>query len=443
MDEKEVPRERLGLREKPDLLSPPWLAQPWQCATSVTAFGFVPHATIDIEVAGVIVLTTPVGFPEPVGATLTLPAPLVAGQLVRARQTLGPAQSGWFAVTVLDHTKEFPAGPPRPVIDPAPVYKCGIRTGVANLLAGGNVWITADGAKVGLVNGCNPTQGVNVAPAYGPSQHVRAWFELCNDPSPPSKEETTQNPPAPLPAPGFDPIAEGAEQLAINTIVNGAAVTLLRNGVNQGTWGCWGGRLLVNLNPRFTAVDVFVATQKMCPGDPASPPGTGKVTPCSSLAAPKIGPVQSGDTQITITQSALGATIRVWVNLVPVAAGPGPVIPLGGTILKLGDTIHVVQDLLGCKGQTALEVKVACVDPPITGNPDGLNLFPVGNTEYGDGGAIKGTVYYPAEDDGKDTPFSKRLTKVGRAPIVFIANPRGALVRREQSRIPMVTTEHF
>ncbi|MFY9611180.1 MAG: hypothetical protein WAU45_21540 [Blastocatellia bacterium] len=423
MNEKEVPRERLKLKENPKLLSPPYLAQPYQCATAVTVYGFVPHATIDVEVAGAIVVTQPVNFPQPVGATLALPTPLVAGQAVRTRQTFGTATSDWSApATTLDHTQEFPAGPPRPVINPAPVFECGIRTGVGNLLAGGNVWITADGTEVGRVDGCNPQQGVNVSPAYSLNQRVRAWFELCKDASPPSVEEITQNPPAPLPAPGFDPIAEGGEQLVINNIVNGAAVTLLRNGVNQGTWGCWGGRLQVGLNPTFSAGDVFTATQKMCPGDPESPPGTGTVIPCSSLPAPHIGPVQAGDTLIIITSAAPGATIKVWVNGVHVATGSAPVVLLGGTTLKLGDIIHVVQDLPGCKGQTALEVRVACVDPPVTGNPAGLNLFPVGHTEYSDGGSVKGSVYYPAEDDGEDQPFNKRLTKLGRTPIVFMAH---------------------
>ena len=126
MDEKEIPREQLKLREKPDLLSPPYLDQPYQCATAVTVHGFLPHATIEVEVAGAVVISQPVEFPLPVGATIGLPAPLVAGQIVRARQQLGAGQSDWSApVATLDHTSEYPAGPPRPVINPAPVFKCG------------------------------------------------------------------------------------------------------------------------------------------------------------------------------------------------------------------------------------------------------------------------------------------------------------------------------
>lgn len=422
MDEKEVSRERLRLKENGKLLSPPYLAQPYQCAASITVYGFVPHAIIDIEVAGAVVVSQPAGFPEPNGATLTLPAPLVANQIVRARQKSGAAKSDWsMPVTALDHTKEFPGGPPRPEINPAPIYECGVRTGVGNLLAGGTVWITADGNKVGQAAGCRPQQGVNVTPAYELNQHVRAWFELCQDASPPSQEQITQSSLAPLPAPGFDPVYEGAEQLRINNIINGARLTLLRNNVNQGTWSCWGGALLIDLNPPFSAGEIFAATQEMCPGDPGSPTGTGTVVACDKLPAPQIGPVQGGDTQITIVSSAPGAVIKVWVNGNQVGTGSAPVVPLT-TAVKLGDIIVIAQDLAGCKGQTALQVKVACVDPPLTGNPAALDLFPVGNTAYGDGAAVKGSVYYPAEDDGTNRPFNSRLAKTGRIPIVIMAH---------------------
>jgi hypothetical protein len=423
MDEKEVSRRRLKLKDDRKLLSPPWLAEPlYQCATAVTVYGFVAHAKLDVEVAGTVVIANQqVGFPEPQGATLALPAALVAGQSVRVRQKSGGMQSAWSsALTVRDHTQDYPAGPPRPQINPAPVYKCGSRTGVGNLLAGGNVWITADAVEVGRVNGCAPQQGVNVSPDYGLGESVRAWFELCADPSPPSKEEITQPPPAPLPTPGFDPIYEGGEQLRITNIVNGARVTLYRNGINQGTWGCWGGALLVGLNPAFSSGESFSATQSMCPGDPPSPPGGGTVQPCSSLPAPKVGPIQAGDTSVTVTQSAPGAVIKVYLNGVQVGAGSAPLVLLTQTV-KLGDAVVITQDLPGCQGQTALQITVACVDPPTTSDPSALDLFPVGFMEYADGGT-KGSVYYPAEDDGKGQPFNERVAKVGRVPIVVMAH---------------------
>jgi hypothetical protein len=165
MDQRVVSRRELDLKDDPSLLSPPWLAQPYACATSVTVYGFVPHAELEIEVAGASVLTQTVGFPKPVGATLSLPAALGTGDAVRVRQSFGGAQSDWSsAVAAQDHTIGFPAGPPRPQINPAPVFECGIRTGVSNLLAGANVWTTADGSEVGRVDGCNPQQGLDISP---------------------------------------------------------------------------------------------------------------------------------------------------------------------------------------------------------------------------------------------------------------------------------------
>jgi hypothetical protein len=340
---------------------------------------------------------------------------------VRARQKAIGRTSGWSStITVRDHTKDYPAGPPRPEINPAPVYQCGIRTGVGNLLPGGHVWITADAVKVGDVNGCAAQQGVNVSPAYGLGQKVRAWFELCKDPSPPSIEHITQKPPNPLPTPTFDPIYAGGTQVTVWNIVNGAKVTINRGGMPIGTWGCWGGGLSVGGLSPFSTAETFTATQEMCPGDPPSPPGTGTVQPCSALPAPGVGPVQGGDNKVTLTSFVPDAIIRVYLNGVLVGLGSGPVVLLTQAV-KRGDTLVVVQDLTGCTGQWATQITVPCVDPPIAANPSGFDLFPVGWMEYSDG-ARKGRVFYPAEDDGEKQKFNVRLAKLGRVPIVFMAH---------------------
>ena len=241
LSEGEVPRDELDLADDREFLSPPIVDEPlYRCATAVTVLGFIPHAEIDVQVDGVPEATVVAGYPMPQGETVHLPNPLNLGQQVRARQRTSTAQSDWsVAVTVGDHTRDYPAGPPRPQVNPAPVHECGSRTGVSNLLTGGNVWITADGTEVGRVEGCSEHQGVNVNPDYSFSQRVRAWFELCGDASPPSVEHITQPPPAPLPTPGIDTAYDGGEQLRVTNVVNGARVTVYRNGVNQGTWRCW------------------------------------------------------------------------------------------------------------------------------------------------------------------------------------------------------------
>lgn len=423
MDETVVHVEKLDLKDDRELLSPPWVAEPlYQCATAVTVLGFVPHAKIEVEIDGVSVLTQGVGFPEPVGATLTLPAPLVAGQQVRVRQESDGLVSDWSPqVEVRELLKDYPAGPPRPQVNPAPPLTCGSRTGVGNLLGGANVWITADGTEVGRVDGCaTPQQGVNVNPFYTLGQKVRAHTELCAIPGPPSVQHDVVPGPSPLPTPGFDPIYAGGEQLRITNIANGARVSLVRGATPVGTYRCWGGSLLVGLSPVFSAGETFTATQQLCPSDPPSDPGDGTVLPCGNLPAPGVGPVQAGDTQVTVTSCAPGATIRVYRNLVQVGAGSAPVVHLTQTLVA-GDTVHVTQSLPGCSGQLALQLTVACVDPPFGGDPSALDLFPVGHSEYADG-PVRGTVYYPAVDDGVDQPFNEALAKVGRVPVVVMAH---------------------
>ncbi len=422
MSQREVPRDRLDLKDDPRLLSRPIIAEPlYRCATSVTVLGFVPHAEIDIEVAGIIVVTVQVDYPMPNGAFIKLPNPLGEGQPVRARQRTSSGQSIWSApVIVRDHTQDYPAGPPRPQINPPPVYQCGSRTGVSNLLIGGNVWITADGSEVGRVNGCQEQQGVDVNPDYGLNQKVRAWFELCRDPSPPSEEHITQALPSPLPTPGFDPVYEGGEQVKITNIVNGARVTLYRNGVNQGTWRCWGYALLLGLSPRYSAGETLEASQLMCPSNPASLTGGTTVKPCSNLPAPLLGPIQIGDDRITLVEFVPDAVIKVYINGAKVGEGGGPVLQLT-TAIKHGDTIHVEQVLGNCRGQTVREAQPSCVAPPVTYDPSAHDFFPVGYLEYA-AGNVKGSVYYPADDDGSGQPFNRRLAALGRAPMVFMAH---------------------
>jgi hypothetical protein len=421
MPGREVARERLDLQRNREVLSPPYLVEPlYRCAISVTARGFLPHAELDVDVDGAIT-TDAAGFPHPHGHTVLLPDPLEAGQEVRVRQRTSIAQSDWSdPVTVRDHTEDYPAGPPRPQISPAPVYACGSRSGVANILPGGVVWITADGNEVGKVDGCSEHQGVNVNPDYSLGEIVRAHYELCADESAPSVALTAGTPPSPLPAPGIDDVYEGGEQVTITNVVNGARVTVYRNGTNLGTWRCWGYALLLGLGAPMTAGETFSAEQRMCPGDPTSAPGTGTVQPCSALPAPVVHPVQLGDQVIHLSSFVPDAVIEVYLGLEHVGTGSGPAVPISRPV-AFGDIVRVAQNLGSCVGSTVYELDPMCVAPPLRGNPAGYDVFPVGHAEYALG-PVRGSVYYPAADDGLETPFNERLAALGRAPIVFMAH---------------------
>ena len=425
----EVPRNKLELRDDPAALSPPILTQPlFACAAAVNVTGYVPGATLDIEVAGALVVVGAAGgSPAPFGATIHLPAALTAGQAVRVRQHHAGATSPWCApAAVVDHTAQYPAGPPRPELFPTPLYDCGVRTGVTNLLVGCNTWITADGATVGSVSGANNPQGVGVSPAYTTGQKVRAWAKLCNDPSPPSQEQVVQPPPLPLPAPGFDPIYQGGTQLVVNNIVDGARFTLSRNGVAVGTFPCWGGRCMVTLSPPFSTSDVFTATQELCASDGSSQAGKGTVQPCSALPAPDVAPVEDGAAQVALTSFVPGSEIKVFVNNVKTGDGSGPVVALTAPVPH-NATVDVWQILGTCQGSTVQQLSAQCVAPPVAGDPSALDLFPVGTHEYADGQVafdgftydVRGSIYYPADDDGPDQAFNARLKALGPAPLVL------------------------
>jgi len=427
----EVPLDELNLQDSEFISAPTVASTLYQCATAVTVVGFIPHADIDVQIDGADVITgAPGGFPMPDGVTLHLPSALTVGQVVLARQKFGGLTSNWSPpVTVRDHAADYPTGPPRPQIDPAPVYKCGSRTGVNNLLRGCEVWITADGVVVGRIKGAIQHQGVNVGPDYGLNQKVRAWAQMCMDPSPPSQQYITQNPPIPLPAPAVEDVYDGGEQITISGLVNGARFQVSRNGIDLGTGRTWGKMHTIDLSPPFAAGETLSVIQSMCPSDGPSPAGTGTVQPCSALPAPGVAPIQEGDIKITLTSFVSDARIKVFVNAIKAGDSGGPIVMLDRAIHR-GDTIHVIQIVGTCTGQYAQELKVRCVDPPATYDPSALDLYPVGNVEY-DGGTVtilgstyhvKGTVYYPAEDDGDSQPFNERVRNHGPIPIVFMAH---------------------
>ena len=415
-----IERERVELKDDPKVISPPKLMQLYACSKVVKVDSFKMNATIDIEINGVIVVSAVVGFPEPNGAIVNVPNPLIAGQIVRTRQKSSGATSGWSdSITVRNYLDEYPAGLPRPVINPSPVYKCGIRTGVSNLLVGSNVSVRADGSNVGGASGCNNQQGVNIAPPYNIGQKVVAQAELCNDKSPISAEEITVNAAYPLPNPFFDQTFEGSQQIKISNIANGAKVKLEINGISQGTLGCWGGSLLWGLGTPLVAGATLKATQTLCADKPSST-GTSTVNPCSMLPPPDVAAIQLGDNFIRLTNQVVGAIIKVYINNVKVGESSGNIILLTQAV-AFGDVVLVEQMVGTCRSKFLTIVQIKCVAPPLSFDPSYLNLFPVGFSEYVDG-RRKGIVYYPAENDGKDAAFNKRLAKLGRVPIIFMAH---------------------
>ncbi len=441
MDKDEVELQGLDLKNDPEFISVPYLEEPlYKCAKSVTARGFMPRARIEIEIEGNIEISQNAGFPEPHGATFPLASEPQDTQKLRVRQISGGATSEWSRIYhVGKHTVDYPAGLPRPEIDPNPVHKCGSRTGVSNLIPGCEVWITASGIEKGRVSGASKRQGVNINPFYQLNEKVQAWATLCGDPSSPSAQHDAQPPPSPLPAPSFDEFFEDQERLRLTGLVNGARFEIVRNGNRLGPWRTWGQGHFVTVSPPIGPNERLEAVQMMCPGDQPSGAGTGRPRPCSDLPAPEIGPVQAGDRQIVVYQAVPGARIQVFRNREQLGDSAGRIIMLKGPVRR-GDVLHVFQQLGNCTGRTARRVEVRCVAPPATGDPSDVNVYPVGHLEYaenvevnGDTHRAAGIVYYPAEDDGEKQPFHKRLGELGRVPIVFMGHGNHYTWRRKDN----------
>ena len=96
--------------------------------------------------------------------------------------------------------------------------------------------------------------------------------------------------------------------------------------------------------------------------------------------------------------------------------------------LAAGEVVDVLQSVGTCISNWLQELTVRCVDPPIAASPVSLDLFPVGWEDY-DGGTtsvmgltlrVRGSVAYPADDDGTGQPFNTRLAALGRVPIVIL-----------------------
>lgn len=416
-----VPRKETDLKDDRKVISAPTLWQAYACSKHVKVTNFLPFATIEIELNGAVLPGQPVGLPEPNGALVPLPSALAGGEILRARQKTAVATSDWSnTIIVVKYQEHFPAGLPRPEINPAPVFECGARTGVSNLLVGANVWITANNTEVGRVDGCNDHQGINVTPDYGLNQDVLAQSSLCNDKSPLSALEKTKGYPYPLPVLGFDPVTNGQPQIRITNVANGARVHLKMNGANMGVSGCWGGSLLWAIPGGVPPGAFFEAVQTLCSSQPPSNPGTTTAQPCGSLPPPAVYPVQVGDTSVTILNYAWGATVKVYVNGVKVGENSGSVVTFPDPI-KWNDVILVGQEIGNCKSDFLTKLTPACVAPPVGFNPTSLNLFPVGQREYDKSGA-KGNVFYPAEEDGTDKPFNKKLAALKRSPIIFLVH---------------------
>ena len=370
-----------------------------------------------------------VGFPEPVGATWRCRRPSLPVRSCGSARNRRPARA---------------TGPPRST--PRPHGGVPGRPAAARDQSGAGLQVRhADRSRQpaarrqrldhrerrqgGPGQRLPPHQGVNVTPAYGLGQHVRAWFELCKRPEPAVVE---------------------ADHRSIRRIrcPRPASIRCTRAASSS----------IITQHRQRRAGDAAPATAPIrgrgpagaarSPSTASRPFSTARCSPRPSRCARATRRARRAPARSALLQPARaadrpgagrrhedhrhqlqpGATIKVWVNGVQAGTGGGARRRAERHGLKQGDTIHVVQDLQGCNGQRRWRSRSPAWIRRSPAIRPRSNLFPVGHAEYSKGGAIKGSVYYPAEDDGEDQPFNKRLAKLGRVAD-RVHGPRQPLAR--------------
>lgn len=404
--------------DDPAVLSPPIVGAPlYGCATAVEVRGFVPGAKIDVLVDGAPVASI-VGE-APWGEKLTVPA-LVIGQKVTATQTLGPETSDPSAeVLVRDYRLDFPQGPPKPYIDPTPLYKCGGAIGGRNLVPGATFEIDAErwngtgydaAAQIGKETGTAAAQWTYVKP-FEEQARVTIRSTMCADKSPPSEPQIVQPEPLPLPAPTMGNVYDGGKYGVVEGVVNGALIDVRDGAASVASSFSPGGAQSVRITPPAIAGHTLVPSQKLC-GPPVDGPGV-IVQACSELPAATIRVPMAGEQHVDVLNAVPGSRIRVIANGIEIGDGGGAVVMLTRPLV-LGDTLTIVQSLGACESQWVFVVETACMSPAVLADPSAVEPTDrrVGRAEYdlpavpinGDQARIRAVVRYPAETDGDKVP---------------------------------------
>ena len=276
----EIPRDRAHFDDDPKVISPPIVQPLYACAQSVNLAGYIPDATLDLEVdGGVAVADFPGQSPTPYGAVIPLPVAFKANQAppqkLRARQNFGGATSNWTAFVdvrtlppIFPRARRAPAlpaaaqqvrNPHRRRQPPRRVRRRDPRRRQSQRCRQGRQRPAGRQSRQGLRRQAARAGKSDALRRSEPARR-RAGGPDCT---------------AAARAADLRAVRRRGRDLIVQGLANGARVELKRNGVPLGTIGCWGAPFTwTGINPPFKhpSVDKFEAAQQLCPGDPSSPP---------------------------------------------------------------------------------------------------------------------------------------------------------------------------
>lgn len=364
--------EIANIPQDPSFISPPMVIGPlYACATKVAVRGAVLNAKVTLYING------PGGSREftidsarnPIQLDFNVSPALLAGDVVTVTQEHEGAISdpGETAVTVRNYRDAYPAGLPKPAIDPDIVYAC------ADLIAVRHM----PGATVTVyTNGANPrsfatsTGWTAIPPAGAPFRESDAFtvqLSMCGDSSLVSDAVSARRPPMRLAPPTFNPpaIFNGQELLNIETIEYGAKVTL-----RETSGSGWSGSFSTPVTwfPNYDirsamgrplqASDNLQAMQSLCATASEWTP-VEKMQDCERLPAPQIERPIAGNKFVIVARAVPGARIMVYDAAGnEIGDGSGTVIRLRRAIAA-GETLSVVQRVGQCSSRFVYRVRAS------------------------------------------------------------------------------------
>jgi outer membrane protein assembly factor BamB len=382
-DDGHVEQGSERFRPNPKVLSPPILEHPiYGCADTVVVTGFVPHAELQVFVAGhAAALGTVSDAVNPSGQVIKVSMPFTVGQTVWAIQINGGVTSKRSnVVTVIDYKRDYPSGLPQPSISPATCLDCGAAVGVSNVIPGSSWTVFAEtpmgtgfGPKTPIGTGDGYSYAF-VTPPLAKDQRITVQAKMCTDISQFSQPpQIVQSDPAILP-PEVQPFFQGADIV----VVQGPAGASLLDGATLDVFGSFGalpthriggqptpgGLQQVGISPAAPGGTPQIwATQALCKPSKSGPHQNGLA--CSDLPPAKIRTPLPGDTTVSVIAFVPGSEITIFaVNggvTTQIGAGGGSEIVLTRPIKK-DDDIFVLQSLGSCTAGKVFDILAGCGD---------------------------------------------------------------------------------
>lgn len=323
-------------------LSPPTIGKPiYNCSEIISYAGADKNAKICVYVNGAKVteINNWMGW-----GSIRLPGPLSTGNIVSAAQVVGNKISVKTRepVTVGNVPAAMMHGGEKLIVPKivSPIYECQKSILVENVVHGATVRLVENGVEI--KDGISPFNIIRFGMLelkYG--DEYDAWQEMCvkvgGYTSDHSAKEKVKKKPNSLPTPKIhEPIVAGNDACYVKNLFYGATVKIYAasssGDIQVGGGTAISSSTIFHINPTFDLNNEYYALQSLCEVESDT---SRKIPPVKDVPKPIIEePICNGETYVTICNTVVLSTVRVYVDGTQVAQAAGN----GGCVkLALGD----------------------------------------------------------------------------------------------------------